>query len=295
MRAPGRNAAAALALAVLPLSGCLFTTRKLPKPIQPPTIQTVPPQELVEKMNQRWDALKTLRANVQIQFTQMKTQEGVAKDYTTFPAIILLRKPQDLRVVGFVPVLHTPMFDMVSNGGTFTLYIPSKSLAYEGPTTVTQKSPNTIENVRPEFFLDSLMVRAMDPQDEYMVTTDSHNVEDVKRKRLLAIPEYDLSIGRRKPGSQELQPIRVVHFHRDDLLPYEQDMYDAQGNPETEVTYGRYVQYGLNLFPSTVTIKRPQEGFQAVLTVQKVSENVELKDDQFQFQIPSDTKVQHLQ
>lgn len=295
MSVGGRLTAGALAMAVLPLTGCMFTTRKLPKPIQPATVQTVTPPELVEKMDQRWDALKTLRANVQIQFTQMKTQEGLAKDYTSFPAIILMRNPEDLRVVGFVPVLHTQMFDMVSNGATFTLYIPSKSLAYEGSTTVTHKSPNTIENVRPEFFLNSLMVRAMDPEDEYMVVPDTQTVEDVKGKRLLAVPEYVLNIMRRKAGSQELQPIRVVTFRREDLLPYKQDLYDDQGNLETEVTYGRYVEYGLNLFPSTVTIKRPLEGFQAVLTLQKVSENVDLKDDQFQFQIPPDTKVQQMQ
>lgn len=296
MRATSRRiVAAVLLLATLPLSGCLFTTRKLPTPLAPQTVQTVPPQQLIDKMNQRWDALKTLRADVQIQFTQMKTQEGVAKDYTTFPAIILLRKPEDLRVVGFIPVVHTRMFDMVSNGKDFTLYLPTKDLAYEGPNSLTHKSPNTIENMRPGFFLDSLMVRGMAPQDEYMVTADTDTVEDVKKKHLLLIPEYILSIMQPKPGSQERKPIRVVHFHRDDLLPYEQDLYDDQGNLETEVTYGRYVEYGINLFPSTVTIKRPLEGFQAVLTVTRVTENLELKDDQFELQIPSDTKIQHLQ
>jgi outer membrane lipoprotein-sorting protein len=296
VRAPSRRiVAAVLLLGMLPLAGCRFTTRKLPMPIQPATVQTVPPGQLVDRMNQRWEALKSLRADVQIQFTQMKTQEGVAKDYTSFPAIILLRKPGDLRVVGFVPVVRTRMFDMVSNGADFTLYLPTRDLAYEGPNSLTHKSPNTIENVRPGFFVDSLVVRGMAEQDEYMVTADTDTVEDPKRKHLLLIPEYILSIMQRKANSQELEPIRVVHFHRDDLMPYQQDLYDDQGNLETEVTYGRYVEYGINLFPSTVTIKRPLEGFQAVLTVQRVSENVDLKNDQFQLQIPEDTKVEHLQ
>lgn len=296
MRASSRRiAAAVLLLGTLPLAGCRFTTRKLPMPIQPATIQTVPPGQLVDRMNQRWEGLKSLRADVQIQFTQMKTQEGVAKDYTTFPAIILLRKPGDLRVFGQVPVVRTRMFDMVSNGANFTLYLPTRDLAYEGPTSLTHKSPNTIENMRPGFFLDSLIVRGMAEQDEYMVTADTDTVEDPKRKHLLLIPEYILSIMQRKANSHELEPIRVVHFHRDDLMPYQQDLYDDQGNLETEVTYGRYVEYGINLFPSTVTIKRPLEGFQAVLTVQRVTENLDLKDDQFQLQIPEDTKVQHLQ
>jgi len=291
----GRVAAAVLAAAMLPLAGCRFTTRKLPKPLAPELVQTVPPQKLVDGMNARCDAMKTLRADVQIQFTQMKSQEGVAKDYTSFPAIILLRKPEDLRVVGFVPVVHTRMFDMVSNGQDFTLYLPTRDTAYEGPNTLTHKSANDIENMRPGFFLDSLVVRCMPDQDKYTVTTDTDMVEDPKRKHLLEVPEYVLSITRPIPNSQEQQAIRVVHFHRDDLLPYQQDLYDDQGNLQTVVTYGRYAEYGDNMFPSTVTIKRPMQGFQAVLTVEKVVENLELKNDQFELQIPEDTKIQHLQ
>ena len=37
--------------------------------------------------------------------------------------------------------------------------------------------------------------------------------------------------------------MRVVTFHRDDLLPYQQDLYDSEGNLETEVFYGRYVDF----------------------------------------------------
>jgi hypothetical protein len=239
--------------------------------------------------------MKTLQATVQIEFTQTKTQEGIAKDYTSFRAYILMRKPEDLRVMGLVPVVHTQMFDMASNGTNFKLYVPPDSIAYEGPTELTHKSTNAMENMRPGFFLDSLVVRGMPPQDEYMVTADTDTVEDPKRKNLLLIPEYILTIARQKPDSRELQPIRVVHFHRDDLLPYQQDLYDDQGNLETEVTYGRYAEYGDKMFPSTVTIKRPLEGFQAVLTVQKVVENGVLKDDQFEFEIPPDTKIKQLQ
>lgn len=295
MRAGDGRAAAILMLAMLPLAGCRFTTRKLPKPLAPEVVQTVAPQQLVDKMNNRWNAMKSLRADVEIRLTTTKQQEGIAKDYTTFPAIILMRKPEDLRVVGFIPVVHTRMFDMVSNGQDFTLYLPTKDQAYEGPNALTHKSPNMIENLRPGFFLDSLAVQGMPPQDEYMVVPDTETVEDPKRKHLLVFPEYILSIMRRKANSRELQPIRVITFRRDDLLPYQQDLYDDQGNLQTQVTYGRYAEYGDNKFPSTVTIKRPLEGFQVVLTVQRVVENLELKNDQFELQIPSDTKIQHLQ
>ena len=73
----------------------LPTTRKLPVPKAPAVTQTVAPEELVARLNQRWDALETLTATVEIQASVIKSKEGVAKDYTTIRGIILMRKPAD--------------------------------------------------------------------------------------------------------------------------------------------------------------------------------------------------------
>lgn len=284
----------ALALALLPLTGCLFTTRHLPVPKAPAITQTIAPNELVKQLNDRWNALHTLYAKVEIQASTMKSRQGKETDYTAFPGIIMMRKPEMLRVYGRIPVIGSPMFNLASDGKTFTLYVNPKNIAYTGPNELTHKSKNMIENMRPGFFLDALMVRGLASDDEYMVTTDTDTVEDAKKKHLLLIPEYVLTVVRRKPDSQELQTIRVIRFHRDDLLPYEQEIYDKQGNPQTLVTYGSYIDFSGNRYPSTVTIKRPQEEFQIVLTVEKVMENLELKDDQFQIEIPHGVKVQTL-
>jgi hypothetical protein len=76
---------------------------------------------------------------------------------------------------------------------------------------------------------------------------------------LFTVPEYILSISRDKPGSQEMTPAAWSTFHRDDLLPYQQDIYDSEGNLETQVTYFAYQDFeGANTLPS-VTIKRPLE------------------------------------
>jgi len=100
---------------------------------------------------------------------------------------------------------------------------------------------------------------------------------------------------RRKPGSRELKPVRVITFHRDDLLPYQQDVYDSDGNLETQVDYSRYADFGDNKYPSKITIKRPLEDYQVVLTVDKVVENMTLTDDQFQIKIPEGTQIQSLE
>jgi outer membrane lipoprotein-sorting protein len=287
-------ASAALCLPLLLLSGCLWTTRRLPVPKPPSVIETVTPDELVSRLNQRWEALNTLYANVEIQASTLKKKEGVEKDYTTIPGLILMRKPEMLRVYGRVPVIGSRMFDMVTDGKNVTLYIPSKDTAYKGTNTVHEKSANALENIRPGFFLDAMVVRGVEPDEDYMVTADSDTVEDAKKKHLLLVPEYILSVMRRKPGSRELTPMRVVTFHRDDLLPYQQDLYDSEGNLETEVLYGHYQDFRGVQYPSRITIKRPLEDFQIVMTVDKVVENIPLHDDQFEIKLPEGTQVKQL-
>src|ERR1035437_44008 len=265
MKAGCLRLAYALALLLpLPLSGCfvLATTRRLPVPKPPQIVRTVSPEQLVAKVNQRWAELDTLNATVDIQASVLKSRQGVAKDYTTFRGIILMRKPEMLRVFGRVPVLGTRMFDMVSDGKNFTLWIPSRNKAVKGANELKKKSVSQVENMRPGFFVDAMMVRGLEPDDVYAVVSDTETIDAAAKKHLYTVPEYILSIMRRNPGSQQLIPIRVVTFHRDDLLPYQQDLYDSDGSLETEVFYSQYVDYGTSTFPAKVIIKRPLEEYQ---------------------------------
>jgi len=125
--------AAALFFPIL-LSGCsLFPTiRKLPMPKAPMITRTVTPDVLVAGLNQRWDALKTLTATVEIQASVYKSKEGTAKDYPTLHGFILMRKPAMLRVVGMY--LGVRAFDMASDGSESTISIPAEKKSLNAPT-----------------------------------------------------------------------------------------------------------------------------------------------------------------
>ena len=55
-----------------------------------------------------------------------------------------------------------------------------------------------------------------------------------------------------------LTPRRMVTFHREDLLPYEQDLYDSEGNLETHVTYAGYREAGTDNVPLDHHDQAPQ-------------------------------------
>jgi hypothetical protein len=318
MNARLRPACALALLLPLLLTGCslLPSTRKLPTPKAPAITQTVTPEELVAHLNRNWEALNTLNLGVDIQASMVKTKEGAETDEPSFPALIYMGKPEMLRVFGRVPLIHTELFDMVSDGKEFTLFVPICSKVFKGSDAVETKpvpssdsttpaataspsacsSAKTAQNMRPGFLLDAMAVKGLDPADEYYVTADTFTVPDAARKHLLIVPEYMLNVVRRKPGSKRLTPLRVITFHRDDLQPYEQDIYDSEGNLETQVTYGLYREFDSTSYPSTITIKRPLDEFQIVLTVNSVKQNQPLGEGPFQItNIPEGTPVQKLE
>jgi outer membrane lipoprotein-sorting protein len=298
MRAICRVASITALAPSLLLSGCFlfFTTRKLPVPMAPAVVQTVTPDQLVARLNQRWAAFDSMTAKVEMLTSVLKTKEGVAKDYTRVVGQIVMRKPNELRVLVRAPVVGIELGDMASDGKNLTFYIPSKNIAYKGSATLTKISANEYENLRPEFFLDSLAVHGLDPDDFYSVTSDSETIEDTAKKHLYLVPEYILSVTRHMAGSHRDKPVRVVTFHREDLLPYEQDLYDDEGNLETHVTYQDYRDFGSGLYPSTITIKLPLEDKQIVMLVEKESEidPTTLPADEFELTVPATVEIKNL-
>jgi outer membrane lipoprotein-sorting protein len=285
--------AAGLALPLL-LSGCSYfipTKRHLPVPKAPAVVQTATPEELVKLINQRWDSLNSLTATVEIYATQLHSDEGLAKDFPSCRGYIVMLKPQMLRVAG--TYFGVKIFDMTSDGNHFTLVMPTKDMVVQGSNTVTEKSPNPLENLRPDFFLDAIVVRGLDPDNEFMVSRDTETIGDAANKHLYTEPEYVLSVMRRKNGHENL-PVRTITFHRDDMLPYDQYFYDRDGALETQIFYSNYATFSAGKYPSTVTIKRPQEGIQLVLTVARVEENVDLPASQFEVKIPDGATIKNL-
>jgi hypothetical protein len=286
---------ALLLLLLLPLmNGCLVRTRTLKKVRLPAVTMTATADDLVTSINDRCQTIQSLSATVEFKATVGGPTKGKEKTYTSFGGNILLRKPESLRVIGWVPVLHTRAFDMASDGVTFKLWIPHENKVFEGPNTVTKESPNTLENFRPNIFSDSLLIRCIEPDDLVTLTSDTDTKLDPKTKQLVMQADYDLSILRRKGDSKVLIPERVIHFNRSDLRPYEEDIYDAKGAPQTEAIYGPDQKFGPVEFPGSITIKRPLEEYQIVITIEKLLTNLKLNDAQFELETPASATVQQL-
>jgi outer membrane lipoprotein-sorting protein len=282
------------------MTGCLYHTRKLQPVKESGVVITADAAQLAGGINHTYNSIQSLSATVDLQASVGGTQKGSVTDYTSFRGFILLRKPEMLRVIGLLPVVRTQAFDLVSDGTNFKLLIPPKNEAVEGKNSVTSKSPNPMMNLRPNLFFDSMLIRAIGPEDQVILTTDNNIIQDQKSKKWTEERDYKLEIVQEKSSAKgsgtfrELIDKRVIRFSRDNLQPIEQDVYDRDGNLETVTLFGPLQTFGTERFPGTITIKRPQEEYQIVMTVQKLVLNQTLKDDQFELEIPDGVKIQKL-
>lgn len=283
-----------MTLALPALNGCLWHTRKVPKAIVPAGVLSATPDQLVDIINRQYDRISALSASVTFTATEGGQLKGKELTVAPFTGYILLRKPESLRVIGYLPVVHSPAFDMASDGSTFTLVIPPKNKAIEGTNTVSEVSAKSFENMRPYMFVDSMLIPRIGPGDLVSLIGDNTLVADKRIHKLVLRPDYLLAVADRQGTSNILLTRREIRFSRLDLNPVEEDIYAPDGQIQTQALYGPMQRFGDQQFPGTITIKWPQQEQQILITIQKLRVNLNLEDSQFQLQVPKGMPVQQL-
>ena len=285
-----------LVLCLLPfLGGCLARTHKVQQAKVPPVLLSAEADQLIARVNKVSDSIDSLNATVEFQASVGGANKGSVTDYTSLSGFILLRKPESVQVLGLVPVLRSRAFELTSDGKTFELYIPSQNKLIEGTNKISKPSPKALENLRPGMFFNAMIPRRISPEELVTLTEGGLKSEDAATHQSVLIPEYELTIVRQKEHSQQLIQERVIHFSRVNLMPFQEDTYNSAGAVETEAIYGPFVDFGGRSYPKTITIKRPQEEYQIVITLDKLVVNSQLTDAQFELKVPEGVQVQQLQ
>jgi outer membrane lipoprotein-sorting protein len=275
------------------LTGCLYRTHIVPKTRVADVVMSTTLDEMSRQLNARFEAIQTMNASVTVAAVTGGGLQGKEKEYTSLGGYIFMRKPQNLRVLLRVPVLGSTALDMVSDGNTFKLLIPRFNKAMEGTNEVTKPSKNGLENLRPAVFFDSLFVRGQGPNEILSMTTDTRVITSENKKELIEEPAYALQV-LAQPEGQTVRTLRVVHINSTDLLPFQQDIYDKDGQVVTKALYSNYHFYGDIPFPTTIVIQRPRDHYSLTVTIVKLTLNQKLEDDQFELKIPENIPIQKM-
>jgi hypothetical protein len=234
---------------------------------------------------------------VQMMISTGGSVQGVVKEYTTLNGWIIVGKPQDIRVILKVPLMGSDGLDMVSDGKTFKMKItfPTKNCAIIGSDVVTNSTQKGLYSLRPAVILDPLLIQGMQPDQVVSMTQDSRPPypDPNNRKELIEDPDYDIAF-LSEPHGQVARSLRVVHISRDNLLPWRQDIYNADGKIETQATYDNYQKFGEINFPTKIVIQRPLDELSLTITVTKATFNQPLPDNQFNLDIPEGISVTNM-
>jgi hypothetical protein len=114
-----------------------------------------------------------------------------------------------------------------------------------------------------------------------------------KHQPAIEEPDYLMAVLKKGEGNT-LHLERLVHFSRITMLPFQQDIYDDNGQVVTSATYDKYQDFNGIQFPMLIDIRRPVDEYSLKLQVTKLTLNQVLANDQFELKIPSNVTVQHM-
>jgi outer membrane lipoprotein-sorting protein len=274
-----------LLIAVVPLGGCLSRSRPVALRTSTAPLQTATGKDLSERINAEASKIQTLKATVGITASVGGSELSKITEYQEIRGYILARKPSSLRMIGLFPILQSHLFDMVSSGQEFKLWIPSKNQFIVGNNEEAKPSIEPLGNLRPQVIYDSLLLQAVDLQSELAVLEASeHEVIALRTRQATLQPDYSLNII--KQNGREWYLSRKVVFDRTDLRPHQQLLYDEHGSIVTDVHYDEYREFNGVSFPTKIEIWRPPEEYSIKLQVTKLTINRPIVDDQFVLQLP---------
>lgn len=279
-------------LALAPaLTGCLVHTHSVLRTRPPTIVLGTTLDQLLKQVDDRDNTIHSMTAAVEVIPCTGGSSKGEVRCYASTSGYIIIQKPEQISVILKVPLLGSRALDMVSNGKTFKLLIPPESCAIYGSDVVNNTAQKGLYALRPAVILDSLMIHGLQPGQVVSMTQGDRIVPDPKtRKDVIDEPTYNLQFLLR-PTDHTARALRVIHVSRTDLLPFQQDIYNADGKIETTATYSNYQKFGDIVFPKTIRIERPLDELTLTITIlpRETSFNQQIPPDQFTLDLPPST------
>lgn len=268
---------AAVALA----AGCaVSTTRVVPRAEARPA-RDAAREELLEAYNQQARGVRSLNAGVELNPVAGSAYTGVIEDYRDIRGYILAQRPSHIRVIGQAPVVAKNIFDMVSDGETFRIFIPAKNKFVVGPAQFERPSAKPIENLRPQHLLEALFWPEF-PEAARVLVEEFEAAPD----------RYYVLTLLREGGALEIA--RRVWFDRADLSVARLQVYGPAGRLLADIAYSDWQPAAQARYPRQIRLRRPHEDYQLEIRITKLTLNDEVAADRFQLERPPGSELVRL-
>jgi outer membrane lipoprotein-sorting protein len=278
-------------------SGCVTISRRHTVPKEGIRIQLEASEDqLLASYNSLVRAVQTLQATVDLIPSTGTTYSGVIEEYHDVPGFILAERPATVRVIGQAPVVAKNIFDMVSDGNEFRIYIPSKNAFLVGSTSLARPSSKPLENLRPQHIVEALFWPELPP---------SANV---------LFEEFDFAVSRyyiltllRQTESGKIEIARKIWYSRVDLLVSRVQIFGAGGRLDSDIEYSDWQPAAApslaaagtsaaspapqTMFARDIHLWRPQDDYKLEIQIQKLTLNELISADRFELAQPPGTDL----
>ena len=244
-------------------------------------LQTANRAELIAQCQRLAGGIQSINAGVTMQVTAASTYTGLIQQYHQINGFILAEKPDRVRVIGQLPVVGTNIFDMVSDGKTFSMYVPSKNQFLTGPATLEKRSEKPVENLRPQHLMDAIFWHPIPDNAPVLFEQASDN----------GTSSYILTVVNAGSGPADWKIARKIWFERAGLALSRVQAYAENGTVESDVKYAQWAAFGDVQYPKQITLDRPVEGYTIVIGVTKLTANAPIEASRFVLSQPAGTQL----
>jgi outer membrane lipoprotein-sorting protein len=280
----------------LPAAGCITIKRRTEvkkEEIRPQLDSSE--EELLARYNAQVRAVQSLQATVDLIPSTGTTYSGVIEEYHDVPGFILAARPATVRVIGQAPVVAKNIFDMVSDGNEFRIYIPSKNTFLVGPTALIRPSKKPLENLRPQHVVEALFWHEFSPNSNVL------------------FEQFDFSVSRyyiltllREADSGKFEIARKVWYSRTDLQVSRVQLFGPGGKLDADIAYTDWQPATASFssdaapakqpvsFARDIHIWRPQDDYKLEIKILKLTMNETITPDKFELAQPTGTDLVHV-
>ncbi len=259
--------------------------------------------QLIAAYNEQARAVHSLEATVDMLPSTGSTYSGVIEEYHDVTGFILAQQPSTVRVIGQAPLVASNVFDMVSDGDTFRIFIPSKNTFLVGATTIARPSKKPLENLRPQHIVEALFWPEL--PESATVLFEQFNAEPYRY--------YILTLLRQVAGGKS-EIARKIWFDRADLRVSRIQIYGPSGRLDSDIEYSDWrlpdppvattdatsptqpapVSEAKTRYPRNIHIWRPQDDYRLEIQIMKVILNEPISPDRFELTQPAGTDLVHV-
>ncbi len=257
------------------------------KPAGPPVaMQTASKADLIAEYNRQATAVTSLNAGVTMTLTAGSQYTGVIKQYHQITGFILAQRPSSIRVIGQAPVVGTNIFDMVSDGETFEIFIPSQNKFIVGPANIERPSAKPIENLRPQHLVNAVFWNAIPADAPVLFEQEREGNSEF----------YVLTVVRATSGAspQDWEIASRIWFDRADLSIARIEMYDSGGKLVSDVRYSGWDNLGGVRYAGQISLERPENDYRLDIGVTKLTLNETITSDRFVLKQPPGTQLERV-